>query len=87
MRHRCLDVGLRGINAGDRRAQPFHRLADEPAAAPDIEQSQAVQRAFGLRCNPEMLLCLVTDEAQAHRVEFVKRPKLAAGIPPICSHR
>ena len=45
------DIPLRGIGAGDGKAQPRHRLGQQPAAAADIQQGQALRRAASERAS------------------------------------
>ena len=65
------DVAGRGVHAGDRRAEPGHRLADQTAATADVEQRQSRQRfavqgvALPVRSHP------VADVGDPHRIQPV----------------
>ena len=76
------DVALGGIDAGDLRAEPRHRLAEQPAAAADIEHRQALQRAARQGVALPVGGGAVADEAEANRVKPMQRRELAARIPP-----
>ena len=75
-----------GVDRHDVRPQPGHRFGHQPAAATDIEQTQARQRLGRQRIPAEMLGQPVADIGQAHWVEFVERPEFAVRIPPFLCH-
>ena len=52
---RHLDIVGRRIGADDLRAQPRHRLAEQAAAAADVEDAQAFERARHARIAAEAL--------------------------------
>ena len=75
-----------GIDPGDRRAQPGHRLADQAAAASEVDNAQAVERPAARRVQAEVSADRVANQAEPRRVQPVQRRKLAARIPPFPGH-
>ena len=57
-----------GVDAGDREAEPRHRLGDEAAAAADIGEAEPGERGQRARIAGEMREQLVADELEARRV-------------------
>jgi hypothetical protein len=76
------DVAGGGVDAGDPGAEPGHRLAQQPAAAADVEQVESAER----RAREGVALPVgggaVAQVADADRVQLVQRSELAPGIPP-----
>ena len=83
---RDLDVGRRRIDADDLRAEPRHRLAQNPAAAADVEQAKPGERFSRLRIAREVLDDDIADVAEPHRIELVQRPELSVRAPPLRRH-
>ena len=82
MRAGRADIALRGVDAGDREAQAAHRLAEQAAAAADIEQGEPLERAAKRAIAAKTMQGLVADEGQSRRVEFMQRRELALRVPP-----
>ena len=81
------DVARGGVGTDHRRAQPRHRLAQQPAAAADVEQAQALERRPGREIAVELRRDLLGDVAQPAGVEHVQRLELAVLVPPFGGHR
>ena len=77
------DVAFAGVDAGDRGAQPRHRLAQQAAAAADIEHRQTLQRRARQRVALPMDGGAVADITQPQRVQAVQGRELAVGVPPL----
>ena len=71
MRARGGNVPVRGVDPDHRGAQPRHRLADQAAAAADVEHPQAGQRGGRKPVTAEMAGEPVTDELEPGGVELV----------------
>ncbi len=80
------DIALGRIHAGDRKAQPGHRFAEQASAAADVQQAQALERTALGDVASEPQGRLVADEGQAHRIEPVQRLELALRVPPLRRH-
>ena len=76
------DVALGGVDAGHRGAEPRHRLAEQAAAAADIEHRQALE-GTGKSIAPPMLGGTIADVGEPHRVQPMQRRELAGRIPPL----
>ena len=82
------DIVGGGIDAGDMGAQPRQRLGEQAAAAADIEQAEACERADFARVARvaarigKMLADVIADIGDAHGVEFVQRAHGAFFGPP-----
>ncbi len=72
-----------GIHAGNFRAQPRQRFAQQPGAATDIERAYARQRLAVADIAAPVPIDPVADEAQPHRVEPVEHRRTALGVPPV----
>src|SRR5262245_51663361 len=81
------DIGLRGIGAHDGGAEPRQRLAQNAAAAADVEHAELGERIEPLVVTPEMPARRLFDEAEPHRIELVQHGHLAARIPPLRRQR
>ena len=81
LRHR--DVALRRIGADDRRAEPRQRLAENAAAAADIEDAQAGKAVEPLRIAVEMRGGAVADVSEPDRIELVQRRHRPVRVPPL----
>src|SRR5919204_6393509 len=68
---RRLDIARRGIGAHHRRAKARQRLAQNAAAAADVEYAQARERVEARLLAAELPACCLLDESQPHRVEPV----------------
>src|SRR5262245_58977550 len=78
-----LDVRRRRIGAHDRGTKARQRLAQNAAAAADVEYPQARKRVEAPLLAAEMPACGLLDESEPHRVEPVQHGHLAAWIPPL----
>ena len=76
-----------GIGADDLGAEPRHRLAQQAAAAADVEEAQPLERPRRVRIAAETRGDLVADIGQAHRIELVQRTELAVRVPPFGGQR
>ncbi len=83
---RRLDVFSSRVEARHTRAEPRKRLADEAAAAADIEQRETRQRPQPAALPLEMAEDLVAQELDTGGPQLVQGAKLAVGIPPLVSH-
>src|SRR5690606_9122178 len=75
-RRREVDPGYRGAEAGE-------RLAQEAAAAADVECAQAGERPIAQRIAPELRTDAVAHVADAHWIELVQRCERARLVPPM----
>jgi hypothetical protein len=81
---RCgVDVLLRRINTDNGCAKARHGLADQAAAAADIEDAQSLERMGQLLVETEMRAQLLVNIGKAHRVELVQHAELALRVPPL----
>ena len=83
MQPRRRDIGLRRVRADDGGAEPCQRLAQNTAAAADIEHAQTRQRIEPFRISLELPASGLLDETEPHRIELVQHGHLAARIPPL----
>src|SRR6202012_5485089 len=83
------DIAWGGIDAGDIRAHPRQRFAQQPRPAADIENGEPGERPRTRRRAPqgEMRDHQIAKPAKAKRVDLVKRPHRACGVPPIFTYR
>ena len=82
MQARDSDVFLHHINASDGRAQRRHGLGQDPSAAADIENANAVQRALNAWIQPKVCSDLCQDKRHSDFIQAMKRPKWAGFVPP-----
>ena len=78
-----LDAGRRKIDPGDRSAEAGKRLAQEAAAAADVDHRQAGQRPLRQGIAPEVGADAVADIAEPDRVELVQRRQRPRLVPPV----
>ena len=71
-----------GIDAGHVAAQSPEWLADEAAAAANIEQAQAGEAPRGFRIAGEVFADLVADIREPDWIDAVQRPERAVCVPP-----
>ena len=76
---RRLDIALGRIGADDGGAKPRQRLAQDTAAAADIENAQRCEGVEPPAIARELAARRVLDESEPHRVELVQHPHAAAG--------
>ena len=67
----CLDGLSCGVDAGDGRAEPGQRLADEAATAADVEHAQARKALRRFRVAGEVATDLVADISEPDRIYAV----------------
>ncbi len=82
-----LDAFRRQVDAGDRGAEAGERLAQQAAAAADVERGQAGERLLGERIAPEPEADAIADVGKAHRIELVQRRERAGLVPPAVRER
>lgn len=75
------------IDADDPRPEKSRRLAEEPAAAADIENAEPGKREVGGRVSPSKARNPVANEGQTDRVELMQRREPAVGVPPLFGNR
>ena len=75
-----------GVDAGDRGAEPRHRLASSPPPQPISSSAQPLERRRAQRVAPERPASAVADEGEPGGVELVQRPELAPRVPPFVGH-
>ena len=75
------------VGADDRGAEPRQRLAQDTAAAADVEKAQAREAVEPLGIAVECGGHLVADIADAGRIELVQCLGLAVRIPPFGERR
>jgi hypothetical protein len=78
-----LDVLRRGIDTGDRGAEPGHGLGHQPSAAADIEDRKACEARWSLGIATELFAELVADIGEPHRIDAMQRPERSFGVPPV----
>src|SRR6186997_317019 len=76
------DILCRRVDAGDACAEPRQRLADEAAAAADIEHAQAGKASWPPRVAPKPSAELVADIGEPHRIDAVELVEGPALVPP-----
>ncbi len=77
------DVVLGGIGADDISAKPRQRLAENAAAAADIENPQPGEAVEPRRIAAEMRGGAIANVGKAHRIELVQRRHGPARVPPL----
>ncbi len=77
------DVAFRGVGADDGSAEPCQGLAEDAAAAADIENPQAGEAVEPLRIAAEMRGGMVADIGKADRIELVQCRHRPARVPPL----
>ncbi|SIT53206.1 conserved hypothetical protein [Mesorhizobium prunaredense] len=76
------DVGGGCVGADHFGAKPRHRLAQQPAAAADVEDAQALERPRRAWVAAEARRHLVAYIGKPDRIELVQRAEFAVRIPP-----
>ena len=73
----------RRIGPDHRRAEARERLAQEAAAAADIEDSQAAEAGWARGVAAEPPAGRVADIGEANRIEIVQDRHFAVRVPPL----
>jgi hypothetical protein len=81
------DIARGRISAHDRRPQPRHGFRQKPAAATDVQNSQALKRPRLCQITVKFSCDLLGDIVQPARVHLVKRFEFAIWVPPFGGHR
>jgi hypothetical protein len=81
-----LDVALGGVDADNLRPEAGHRLGQEPAAAADVEEAEALEGAKRHRVEAKPGSRLLADIGQPDGIELVKHAEFAGRIPPLCGN-
>ncbi len=79
---RRLDIGAQPGRRPRPGAKPRQGLAQDAAAAADVEDAQAREAVEPLAVAPELPAGRLLDVAEPHRVELVQHAHLAARVPP-----
>jgi hypothetical protein len=77
----------RCVDAGYRKPEPGHWLGDQPAAAADIRESQALEGDQRARVSLKAFKRVAADEIEAYGVYLVERREAALDVPPIAALR
>ena len=81
------DILGRGVDAGDRRAEPGERFAQQARAAADVERGLAGEGGEAARIASPMRVDLLADIAEPRRIELVKHRRGAVRVPPVGGER
>ena len=71
-----------GVDAGHGEAEPRHRLGDQPPAAADIDQREAIERPQSESITAEGRQQLAADEIEAGGVYPMEGAEAALRVPP-----
>ena len=80
---RRLDARGREVDPGHRGAQARERLAQQAAAAADVERGKPRKRLRRQGIAPEVRADAIAHVAEAGRIELVQRRQRAGLVPPV----